>query len=141
MNKRFTFQYGVRYQAQTPPVETIQSHRESRFEFHGHCGGGGDAGRSRPLQRRVPARADSRRLQQLGAAHRIRLGAATIKPRTVVRAGYSIFYNQSIYNSLAQKYLAYQPPFDESQNLLHVRRRRCSRCSRGFRRNSDTAKS
>ena len=40
-----------------------------------------------------------------------------IKPRTVVRAGYSIFYNQSIYNSLAQKYLAYQPPFDQSQNL------------------------
>lgn len=39
-----------------------------------------------------------------------------IKPKTVVRAGYSIFYNESIYDSLAQKYLAYQPPFDESQN-------------------------
>ena len=34
-----------------------------------------------------------------------------------MRAGYSIFYNQSVYNSLAQKYLAYQPPFDQSQNL------------------------
>jgi len=40
-----------------------------------------------------------------------------IKPTTVVRGGYSIFYNDSIYSTLAQNYLAYQPPFAESANL------------------------
>ena len=41
-----------------------------------------------------------------------------IKPKTVVRGGYSIFYNEAIYNSLAQKYLSYEPPFATSENLI-----------------------
>ncbi len=41
-----------------------------------------------------------------------------IKPKTVVRGGYSIFYNEAIYNTLAQQYLEYEPPFATSQNLI-----------------------
>ncbi|HXX71588.1 MAG TPA: TonB-dependent receptor, partial [Candidatus Acidoferrum sp.] len=40
-----------------------------------------------------------------------------IKPKTVVRAGYSIFYNVSIYTTLA-KQLVYQPPVDTTQTLV-----------------------
>ena len=39
-----------------------------------------------------------------------------LKPKTVVRAGYSIFYNESIYNTLARE-LAYQPPVSTAQTL------------------------
>ena len=39
-----------------------------------------------------------------------------IKPKTVVRGGYSIFYNE-IDLQLARAELAYQPPFDTSQTL------------------------
>jgi trimeric autotransporter adhesin len=39
------------------------------------------------------------------------------KPTTIIRGGYSMFYNDSIYTTLAQNYLAYQPPFAESANL------------------------
>jgi hypothetical protein len=41
-----------------------------------------------------------------------------IKPKTVVRGGYSIFYNEAIYNTLAQQYLEYEPPFATSENLI-----------------------
>jgi trimeric autotransporter adhesin len=41
-----------------------------------------------------------------------------IKPKTVVRGGYSLFYNESIYNTLATGYLAYQPPFATSNTIL-----------------------
>ncbi len=40
-----------------------------------------------------------------------------IKPKTVVRAGYSIFYNVSIYVTLAKE-LTYQPPVDTAQTLV-----------------------
>ena len=41
-----------------------------------------------------------------------------IRPKTVVRGGYSIFYNEAIYNTLAQQYLEYEPPFATSENLI-----------------------
>jgi hypothetical protein len=41
-----------------------------------------------------------------------------VKPKTVVRGGYSIFYNEAIYNTLAQQYLEYEPPFATSENLI-----------------------
>ena len=40
-----------------------------------------------------------------------------IKPKTVVRAGYSIFYNASIYVTVAKE-LTYQPPVDTAQTLV-----------------------
>ncbi len=43
---------------------------------------------------------------------------APIKPKTIVRGGYSIFYNEAIYNTLATSYLAYQPPFSQAQTLI-----------------------
>ena len=36
----------------------------------------------------------------------------------MVRAGYSIFYNEAAYNTLATNYLAYQPPFATSSTQL-----------------------
>src|SRR5208282_640420 len=39
-----------------------------------------------------------------------------LKSKTVVRGGYSIFYNESIYNTLARN-LAYQPPVAVAQTL------------------------
>jgi hypothetical protein len=38
------------------------------------------------------------------------------KPRTVVRSGYSMFYNETVYSSLVRR-LTYQPPFDIAQSL------------------------
>jgi len=40
-----------------------------------------------------------------------------VKPKTVVRGGYSIFYNESIYATLVKE-LAYQPPVDTAQTLV-----------------------
>ena len=40
-----------------------------------------------------------------------------IKRRTVVRAGYSMFYNENVYSTLARK-LTYQPPFDVAESLI-----------------------
>ena len=99
----------------------IQPHRQSGYEFHGHRGCVGHSRSSWAVQRRLSARPDSRRLQRTGRRASALPGIRGIKPRTIVRAGYSIFYNQSVYNSLAQKYLAYQPPFDQSRKSLHFR--------------------
>jgi hypothetical protein len=106
----------VRYQAQTPPIE-LNNHI-ANLDMNSAATAvavvtPGEAGPFSGAYPRALIRGDYNNWAP-------RIGFAwvpPIKPRTVMRAGYSIFYNQSIYNSLAQKYLAYQPPFESSQNL------------------------
>ena len=117
VNKRFTVQYGVRYQAQTPPIE-LNNHI-ANLDLNPTATAvavvtPNETGAFSGIYPRALIRGDYNEWAP-------RVGFAWdpgIKPRTIVRGGYSIFYNQSIYNSLAQKYLAYQPPFDQSLNLF-----------------------
>jgi hypothetical protein len=115
VNKRFTFQYGLRYQAQTPPVELKNHIANLDVNATSTAAAVVTPGEVGPFSGAYP-----RALVHGDYANWApRIGIAwqpNIKLKTVVRAGYSIFYNESIYNTLAQKYLAYQPPFDESQN-------------------------
>ena len=60
------------------------------------------------------------------AARRHRVAA---KPGTVVRTGYGINYNSSVYQSIAQQ-LAGQPPFAVTDTVLGTPRRRCCRSRR-----------
>jgi opacity protein-like surface antigen len=116
VNKRFTFQYGVRYQAQTPPIELYNHIANLDLNSTATAVAVVTPGETGPFSGAYP-RALIRGDYNDWAP---RIGFAWdpgLKKRTIVRSGYSIFYNQSIYNSLAQKYLAYQPPFDQSQNL------------------------
>jgi len=115
VNKHFTFQYGVRYQAQTPPVELYNHIVNLDLNATATAVAVVTSGEVGPFSGAYPPALVHGDYGNWAP----RIGIAwqpNIKPKTVVRAGYSIFYNQSIYNTLAQKYLAYEPPFDESQN-------------------------
>ncbi len=116
VNKRFTVQYGVRYQAQTPPIELYNHLANLDMNSTATAVAVVTPGETGPFSGYYPRALIHGDYNDWAP----RIGFAWdpgIKPRTIVRSGYSIFYNQSIYNTLAQKYLAYQPPFDQSQNL------------------------
>ena len=117
MEKRFTLQYGVRYEAVTPPVELYDQIANLDFSL------------APPSI--VVVTPGGTGLNNLTYPHALvhgdydnwapRIGLAWdpgIKPRTIVRAGYSVFYNESAYNTLAQSYLAYEPPFSVAQNWI-----------------------
>ena len=116
VNKRFTFQYGVRYQSQTPPIEKYNQIANLDLNSTATAVAVVTPNQVGPFSGAYPRALIHGDYNNWAP----RIGIAWdpgIKPRTIVRAGYSIFYNQSVYNSLAQNYLAYQPPFDQSENL------------------------
>lgn len=116
VNKRFTLLFGLRYSAVTPPTELFNHIANLDLNADATQVAVVTPGQSGPYNGGYPQaliRGDYRNFApRFGFAW-----APPIRPKTVVRGGYSIFYNDSIYDTLAQDYLAYQPPFAVSQNL------------------------
>jgi Carboxypeptidase regulatory-like domain len=126
VNKVFTFEYGVRYDAVTPPIELfnnivnldVNPQIASLAASSALCNScvslilPGQAGPFSGAFPRALVHGDHNNWAP-------RIGLAWdpgIKPRTIVRAGYSIFYNESGYDTLARE-LAYQPPVSTAQTL------------------------
>jgi len=117
VNKKFTFLYGLRYEAVTPPVELFDHLSTIEFNSGVTQAAAVTPGQVGPFSGVVYPQAlihgDYGNLEP-------RIGFAwqpPVKPKTIVRAGYSIFYNESIYNTLARE-LTYQAPWATSQSLL-----------------------
>lgn len=114
VTKTFSVQYGVRYDALTPPVELNNSlvnlnvsNLADVFQV-GRVGGLAPDGLPRAL---IHGKYDNFE-PRIGIAWQPKF----IKPKTVIRGGYSIFDNVSIYNTLAKE-LLYQAPATTSQSL------------------------
>lgn len=117
VNKKFTLLYGLRYEAVKPPVELFN--HLSTIEFNS---GVTQAAAVTPGETGPVSGAAYPRALIHGNYGNLepRIGFAwqpPIKPKTIVRGGYSIFYNESIYNTLARE-LTYQAPWATSQSLL-----------------------
>lgn len=116
VNKSFTLLFGVRYNAVTPPVELFDHIANLDLNANATAVAIVTPNQASPFNGAYPQaliHGDYRNFApRFGFAWAPRLPL-----RTVVRGGYSIFYNDSIYDTLAQSYLAYQPPFAVSQNL------------------------
>jgi len=114
MTKTFSFHLGLRYDALTPPVElnnNIVNLDVTDFANVipvGRVGGLTPNGLPRAL---IHGKYDNFE-PRIGLAWQPKF----IKPKTVIRAGYSIFYNVSIYNTLAKE-LLYQAPTTASHSL------------------------
>ncbi len=118
VNKHFTLLYGVRYEAATPPVDKYN--RIANLDLNSTATQvdvvtPGTTGLFNGNYPRALVHGDYNNWAP-------RIGFAWlpqfVKPKTVVRGGYSIFYNEAIYNTLAQQYLEYEPPFATSENLI-----------------------
>ena len=124
---RFTLQYGVRYEAATPPVELnnriANLHVTQNFTqaqcftpvvtaATGACVGAGSLGLPASL-----LRGDYKNWSpRLGIAWQPPGSWFNGRNQTTVRAGYGIFYNGSIYGQLDSA-MANQPPFAVAQTL------------------------
>jgi trimeric autotransporter adhesin len=111
IHPRFTFDYGVRYEAVTPPVELFNKIANLDLNFQTNTAAVVTPGVS-SFPRALIHGDYGNWAPRIGFAWNL-----NIKPKTVVRAGYSIFYNEAVYSTLAY-YLAYQPPFATAQTRL-----------------------
>ncbi len=128
IHPRFTLTYGVRYDLATPPMELFDKIANLDLNANitaiatvvpgtppANCPVCISAAAS-PFHGRLPGsllRADYNKW-----APRVALAwRPKLKRTTTLRAGYSIFYNNSIYNQLDAA-LANQPPFAQAQTLL-----------------------
>jgi hypothetical protein len=109
VSKRFTLEFGARYQFVTPPVDVYNTLANILLNFDTNQAVVVTPGEANPFGGALPrslVRSDYNNWAP-------RVGFAwdpKLKIRTIVRGGYSIFYNDSAYNSLAS-YLINQPPF------------------------------
>jgi hypothetical protein len=118
-SKTLTFEYGLRYEAVTPPVEinnnlvNLEIANLADVSRVAH----GQPGLSAPGLSRALVHGNYGNFEpRVGFAWQPPGLAKLVKAKTVFRGGYSIFYNEAIYNTLARE-LAHQPPVSTVQTL------------------------
>ena len=130
VNKVFTFQYGIRYDAVTPPIELYNNIvnldvNPQIAELAGQvpptscpaCAQQVSPGQVGPFSGAFPRGLIHGKYDNFEPRIGFAWQPKFLKPKTVIRAGYSIFYNESIYSTLVKE-LAYQPPVDTTQTLV-----------------------
>jgi hypothetical protein len=126
VNSHFTLLYGLRYEAVTPPIEIFN--HISNIDLDPNivniappcptCAAQVLPGGTGPFSGQYPQALVHGDYGNWAPRIGLAWQPPMIKPKTVVRAGYSIFYNVAAYNTLATNYLAYQPPFATSSTQL-----------------------